>query len=156
MKCIGHHCEVYSFQLAKNSLVWIFYLSDFNGFIKHILGIYREVVSQVLPLSVFHETPSLCVDEFRHPSFRIFSSGTRIYRRGLGRPPRPLCTTGGPCEGGVVGNWAAEAFWDACYPIFSPLTSYNPSSYQLKRNQMPQHVRITEQLALSPMHQKSW
>ena len=25
-----------------------------NGFIKHILGIYREVVSQVLPLSVIH------------------------------------------------------------------------------------------------------
>src|SRR6218665_205030 len=34
-------------------------------------------------------------------------------------------------------------------------TSYNPSSYQLKRNQMPQHVRITEPLAFSPMHQKS-
>src|SRR6218665_3520866 len=34
----------------------------FNGcFIKHILGIYREVVSQVLPLSVFHETPSLAL-----------------------------------------------------------------------------------------------
>src|SRR6218665_3072255 len=33
----------------------------FNGFIKHILGIYTEVVSQVLPLSVFHETPSLAL-----------------------------------------------------------------------------------------------
>src|SRR6218665_3530965 len=32
-----------------------------NGFIKHILGIYREVVSQVLPLSVFHDTPSLAL-----------------------------------------------------------------------------------------------
>src|SRR6218665_431713 len=36
----------------------------FNGFIKHILGIYREVVSQVLPLSVFHETPSLALTSF--------------------------------------------------------------------------------------------
>src|SRR6218665_77439 len=34
-------------------------------------------------------------------------------------------------------------------------TSYNPSSYQIKRNQMPQNVRITEPLAFSPMHQKS-
>ena len=32
-----------------------------NGFIKHILGIYRKVVSQVLPLSVIHETPSYLV-----------------------------------------------------------------------------------------------
>src|SRR6218665_2348929 len=35
------------------------------------------------------------------------------------------------------------------------LLTINPSSYQLKRNQMPQHVRITEPLAFSPMHQKS-
>src|SRR6218665_3489058 len=33
----------------------------FNCFMKHIPGIYREVVSQVLPLSVFHETPSLAL-----------------------------------------------------------------------------------------------
>src|SRR6218665_2834695 len=33
----------------------------FTGFIKYIFGIYRKVVSQVLPLSVFHETPSLAL-----------------------------------------------------------------------------------------------
>src|ERR1043165_5743690 len=80
----------------------------------------RRVVCHCLPLGVFSETPSLSVDVLHRPSFRLLVSGTRIYRRGLGRPPRTLLSTGVPREGGVVGIWVAEAFRDAYHPITTP------------------------------------
>ena len=85
---------------------------------------FREVVSRCLPLGVFNETPSPSVDVLHRPSFRLLVFGTRIYRRGLGRPPRTLLSTGVPREGGVVGFWVVEAFRDAYHPI--PPTPFPP------------------------------
>ena len=86
-------------------------------FLTVFLAKLTGVVCHCLPLGVFSETPSLSVDVLHRPSFRLLVSGTRIYRRGLGRPPRTLLSTGVPREGGVVGIWVVEAFRDAYHPI---------------------------------------
>src|SRR6218665_2189193 len=83
----------------------------FNGFIIHILRIYKKVASHVLPLnvshscfSVFHETPYLASTcSIIRPSGSSLLE-TRISRCGLGHPPFTLLPTEVPREGGVVGN----------------------------------------------------
>src|SRR6218665_2573139 len=85
-----------------------------------ILWIDREVVSQVQPLSDFHETPfraltsSVIRPSGSSPLGLEYTTTYSVYNRGTS------------CGRWRDGKLSSRGFGGACYPILSPRTSYLP------------------------------